>query len=104
MKVKVKQISFEWDKGNLDKSYFKHGVTPSETEEIFVDEESLVLPDIKHSEKEERFIILGKTANKVNLFVVFTFRKNLVRVISARRIHKKEVSKYNEKFKNNTKI
>ena len=99
-RVKGKVLEFDWDKWNLDKSYLKHGILPKETEEVFTDSESIVLPDIKHSQKEERFIIAGKTLEKVNVFVVFTFRKGKVRVISARRMHLKEVERY-EKIKKN---
>lgn len=94
MKVINKLTEFEWDKWNLDKSYFKHGVTPKETEEVFIDDKSLRIPDLKHSQTEERFIIVGKTLESKNLFIVFVIRNNKVRVISARRMHKKEVEKY----------
>jgi uncharacterized DUF497 family protein len=90
-----KVLSFEWDKGNVDKSYIKHGISPKEAEEIFVSEELRVLSDKEHSKtKETRHIALGKTQENKNLFVVFTIRNNKVRIISARRMHKKEVSKY----------
>lgn len=103
MQVKSGVIEFEWDQWNLDKSYAKHGITPKETEEVFVDEGSFVLPDVKHSQKEERFIVVGRTLGKINLFIVFAFRGKKVRVISARRMHRKEVLRY-EKLKENTKI
>ncbi len=103
MQIRGKVVEFEWDKGNLDKSYTKHGITPKETEEVFVDEGSFVLPDVKYSQKEERFIVVGRTLEKLNLFIVFAFRGEKVRVISARRMHRKEVLKY-EKLKENTKI
>lgn len=98
-----KIISFEWDKGNIDKSYQKHGVSPKEAEEIFVSEELLVLPDKKHSNTEKRHIALGRTQERKSLFVVFTLKGKKIRVISARRIHKKEVQKY-EKAQKHTKI
>lgn len=100
MQIKGKVVEFEWDKGNLDKSYLKHGITPKEAEEIFISEESFVITDVKHSEKEERFIILGKSQARQSLFVVFTIRKNKVRIVSARRMHKKEVEKYEKAKKN----
>ena len=61
---------FEWDKGNANKSYQKHGITPNEAEEVFLDPEQLIFEDNKHSQKEKRFIVrkyvmakdaLGKT-------------------------------------------
>ncbi len=103
MQVKGKFTRFDWDSGNLDKSYLKHGVLPKETEEVFINDGSFVIPDIKHAQVEERFIIVGQTLNKSNLFIVFTLRNKKVRVISARKMHKKEVLKY-VKFKKDTKI
>ncbi|KKQ41153.1 MAG: hypothetical protein US60_C0046G0004 [Microgenomates group bacterium GW2011_GWC1_37_8] len=103
MRVLPKTISFEWDEGNLDKSYEKHGITPKEAEEIFVSEELYVLPDIKHSQKEKRFIALGKTQEGKQLFIVFLIKKEKIRIISARRMHKKELQKY-EKSKENSKV
>jgi uncharacterized DUF497 family protein len=103
VQVKNKPVEFEWDKWNLDKSYFKLKVTPKETEEVFIDEDSIVLPDVRHSQKEDRFIIVGKSLSKRDLFVIFTPRGSKTRVISARRMHKKEVEKYG-KAKKNTKI
>ena len=91
---------FEWDTGNLDKSYLKHGITPKEAEEIFVNEGSLVLPDLKHSQKEDRFIIVGQNFVGVYIFVVLTVRNNRVRIISARKMHRKEVKKYVQVKKN----
>lgn len=94
-------LVFEWGEGNIDKSYEKHGISPKEAEEIFVSEELFVLPDKKHSKAEKRHIALGKTQEGKNLFVIFTLRSNKVRIISARRMHTKEVAKY-EKAKKNT--
>jgi len=46
--------------------------------------------DITHSENEERYIVVGKTKNETLLFIVFTIRKNKIRVISARNLNRKE--------------
>ena len=94
MRVRGKSVEFNWDQANLSKRYFKHGVTPSESEEVFIDEKLIVLPDIKHSKFEERFIAIGRSLVNRSLFVVFTIRNKKIRVISARRMHKKEVKKY----------
>ncbi|MBU0998040.1 BrnT family toxin [Patescibacteria group bacterium] len=96
-----KILAFEWDGGNLDKSYEKHGISPKETEEVFVSEELFVLPDNKHSQTEKRHIALGKTQEGKRLFVIFTLRGKKVRIVSARKMHKKEVEKY-EKAKKST--
>lgn len=103
MPVRDKVLRFEWDKWNVDKIYLKHGITPKEAEEVFVSEDSYVFSDVRHSQNEERFVVLGKTLEKKNLFVVFTVRKDKVRIISARRMHESEVKKY-EKAKKGAKI
>ena len=96
MVVKSGVIEFEWDKANLDKSYQKHSITPKEAEEVFLDEESFVIPDVKHSQKESRYIILGKTFEEKRLFIVFTIREKKIRIISSRQMHKKEAEKYDK--------
>jgi len=89
-----KYKEFEWDKGNIDKSYQKHGITPNEAEEIFLDENLLLQKDWKHSQKEERFIVIGKTIKKKLLLAVFTIRNYKIRIISVRVVDNKERRQY----------
>lgn len=96
-----KILVFEWDEGNIDKNYGKHDISPKEAEEVFISEELFVVPDKKHSRSERRHIALGKTQEGRKLFVIFTLRGKKIRIISARRMHKKEVLKY-EKVEKNT--
>jgi uncharacterized DUF497 family protein len=95
--VKVPAVlSFEWDKGNEQKNWLKHKVAGEEAEEVFDDEKRLVLEDIKHSEKEPRYILIGKTDKGRMLFIVYTLRNDntSVRIISARDVNRKEVQFY----------
>lgn len=85
---------FDWDKGNVDKSYQKHGITPNEAEEVFLDEKAIIIRDIKHSQKEERFILLGQTIGGKLLFIVFTMRGAKIRIVSARVANQKERRQY----------
>lgn len=94
MKILPEPVAFEWDKGNIDKNLVKDGVTNEEAEQIFSDERKVILKDVLHSDQEERFIILGKTENNRLLYVVFSKRKNKVRIISARDINNKEAYLY----------
>lgn len=87
---------FDWDKGNVDKSYQKHGITPNEAEEVFLDEKAIIIRDIKHSQKEERFILLGKTMGEKLLFIVFTMRGVKIRIVSARVANQKERRQYEQ--------
>ena len=86
----VKIIEFEWDEGNIDKSFKKHAISPNEAEQIFLDKDLLLQEDIKHSQAEERFIAIGKTEKNQILFVVFIERENKIRIISARAADKKK--------------
>ena len=89
-------LSFAWDKGNEQKNWLKHKVTGEEAEEAFDDTKRLILEDTKHSEKETRFILFGKTEKGRMLFVVYTLRNEntKVRIISARDTNRKEVLLY----------
>ncbi len=86
---------FEWDKDNIEKNWLKHKVTPVECEQVFFNK-ALIAEDVKHSQQEKRCYALGLTNNRRLLFVAFTIRRNLIRVISARNISKKERKIYEE--------
>ena len=90
---------FQWDYGNLEKNLYKHKVTNSECEQVFFNQPIIVIDDTKHSEDENRWYLLGRTDQDRFLFVVFTIRKNLIRIISARDMNKKEREIYNEEIK-----
>jgi uncharacterized DUF497 family protein len=89
---------FDWDEGNSRKSVEKHSVYQSETEQIFFNEPLLVLEDSKHNQKEARYHALGKTDDARLLHITFTLRDTgtLVRVISARDMHRKERAIYEQ--------
>jgi uncharacterized protein len=86
-----KIIGFEWDEGNARKNEH-HGVSMAEAEQVFFNTPLLLLPDAKHNETEARFHALGKTIDGRSLHVTFTLRDagQLIRVISARDMHRKE--------------
>jgi uncharacterized DUF497 family protein len=92
-----KCTGFEWDDGNFLKNWLRHRVTQGECEQVFFNEPLIVFDDIKHSQKEKRWFLLGKTDADRFLFIVFTVRKSLIRIISARDMSKKERRIYNEK-------
>lgn len=85
-----KPIKFQWDKGNQTKSTKKHQVTNSEAEQVFFDQNKKLLKDPLHSNGEKRHVILGSTTTNKKLFVAFTTRDNKIRIISARKLNKKE--------------
>jgi uncharacterized DUF497 family protein len=95
---------FHWDKGNIEKNWIKHKVEAGECEEVFFNIPFIVEHDIKHSTDEERYFALGQTDPGRYLFIVFTIRKKLIRIISARDMNKKERKIYEKQFENYSKI
>ena len=95
---------FEWDEGNAEKNWIRHQVTRNECEQVFFNEPLIVADDIKHSKYEKRWYLLGRTDSYRLLFIVFTIRKNLIRIISARDMNKKEREIYYEQFKKDTEV
>ncbi|MGO8944834.1 MAG: BrnT family toxin [Syntrophobacteraceae bacterium] len=88
---------FEWDEGNSEKNWAKHRVTRFECEQIFFNLPFVVADDQKHSHGEPRCYALGQTDRGRKLFVVFTMRDSLIRVISARNMNRAERRIYDEK-------
>jgi uncharacterized protein len=90
-------VGFEWDKGNLEKSYKKHRISPNKAEEVFLDKNILILKDVEHSKQEDRFEAIGEIIEGKILFLAFTFRKDKIRIISARTANEKERRLYEKK-------
>ena len=89
-------IGFDWVEKNLQKNWEKHRVSASECEQIFYNRPLIIIPDKKHSEEELRYYALGHTDAGRLLFVVFTVRDYLIRVISARNMNRKERKRYDK--------
>jgi hypothetical protein len=85
---------FDWDEGNSGKNFEKHGVSDSEAEQLFFNQPLIGAPDEKHSDTEERVHALGQTDAGKKLFVVCTIRGELLRVISARPMSRREREVY----------
>ena len=90
-------VGFDWDAGNARKNE-RHGVSAAETEQVFFNAPLLLSPDARHSVVEERFHALSKTSDGRGLHVTFTLRADgtLSRVISARDMHRKERTLYEQ--------
>ena len=69
-------------------------MSASECEQIFFNRSLVAAPDLKHSQVEDRYYALGQTDAGRDLFVVFTIRRSLIRVISARDMNRKEKKEY----------
>ena len=85
---------FDWDEGNVEKNRESHKVSPQEAEQVFFNRPLIVADDVKHSETERRYFVLGQTDGNRALFVAFTLRGDLIRVISARDMSRPERKVY----------
>ena len=104
MRIEPKPVIFDWDKGNIDKNFVKHNVTNREAEEVFEDSPKFIFKDEKHSQVEERYGLYGGTKAGRLLFVVFTIKKEKVRIISVRDMSQKERRVYEGKIKDYSKV
>ena len=85
---------FDWDDGNVDKNWNLHRVAFWEAEEAFFNEPLIIRTDLVYSGGEGRFVALGRTDPGRLLFLSFTVRRSLIRIISARDMTRREVNTY----------
>ncbi len=93
---------FDWDEGNAQKNWDRHQVTPEEAEDVFFHEPLIVRSDLRNSKREKRYYALGQSSAGRLLFLVFTIRRNLIRVISAREMNLNETRVYRTYEKENS--
>ena len=89
-------MQFEWDADKAALNLKKHGVRFETAAKVFFDEYRIELYDAEHSMDEDRYNTIGMVDNI--LFVVYTERKNLIRLISARPANSKERSLYYDRY------
>jgi uncharacterized DUF497 family protein len=85
---------FDWDEANAHKNRERHRVTPEEAEDVFFNEPLVVRGDVRHSKREKRYYALGQTVDGRYLFVAFTIRGSLLRIISVRDMNRREREAY----------
>lgn len=87
---------FEWDPDKAKSNLEKHDVSFEEAATVFADLLSLTIPDLLHSEEEDRFVIVGESHQQRLLVVVHVDRGERIRIISARPVTPAERKKYAE--------
>jgi len=90
-------IGFDWDEANVDKNWSLHRVAFWEAEELFFNEPLVIRADPAHSGGENRFVALGRADSGRLLFLSFTVRRTLIRIISARDMTRREANTYEHK-------
>ncbi len=94
----MNRINFSWDTKKAKSNLVKHEISFEEAKTVFDDENARLIPDIEHSEDEERFILLGLSYTLKILTVVHCYRdsEENIRIISARKSTKNEAKQYKE--------
>lgn len=95
-------MQFEWDETKNEINKKKHKIDFETAAWVFCDENHIELYDETHSDEEERFIAIGMVGGIATVvFVVYTPRKNVIRIISARKATKKERDDYYDNSQRN---
>ena len=81
-------MEFEWDETKNQKNIEKHGISFEIASYVFEDYDAIEIYDDIHSQDEDRYIIIGMVGDI--LYVVYTMRKEKIRLISARLADKDE--------------
>ena len=92
----MEPLEFSWDNRKNKTNQKKHGISFEEAQTVFFDENAVEFFDPDHSEKENRFIMLGLSYRLHILIVCHCLRKDdsEIRIISARKATKKERTVY----------
>lgn len=89
-------MEFEWDKNKAEANLLKHEVSFDEAKTVFNDPLYIDFYDPDHSDKEDRYIIIGESQRSRLLIVSYTEREHKTRLISAREATRREREYYEE--------
>ena len=85
-------VEFEWDKSKARANRRKHGIDFADAVSVLEDDQALTIDD--DDPDEERFVTIGLDALGRIVVVVYTFRENRIRFISARKATPRERKQY----------
>lgn len=89
-------MRFDWDLKKAEANLRKHGVSFDEAATVFLDPLAVSGPDPDHSLEEDRYITFGLSLLGRLLAVCHTYRPGAIRIISARRVTRRERDLYEE--------
>ena len=96
----MRPLRFEWDEAKNLANQRKHGISFEQAESVFYDESGLFLADPTHSNGEDRFLLLGLSAELHTLLVCHCYRGGeVIRIISARKATRRERATYSQRWR-----
>jgi uncharacterized DUF497 family protein len=87
-------MKYQWDRSKAKENHKKHHVRFSDAATVFSDDRALTIED--SDPDEQRFITIGLDATARVLVVIYTWRGDNIRIISARKATKNEIRQYEE--------
>ena len=87
---------FEWDRRKAASNRAKHGISFEEAATVLGDPLGRIVDDPRHSDAEQRYVLLGNSRAGRLVTVMFTERGEAIRIISARPATRRERSDYEE--------
>ena len=89
-------MGFVWDVRKAEANFEKHGVRFSESLPVFEDDYAITITDDESDPNEQRFVSMGMGVKERVLVVVYSYRGENIRIISARLAAAHERSQYEE--------
>ncbi len=86
-------LTFEWDEDKAQHNLDKHGITFAGALAVFEDPRRIERSDLRWDYGEERVQVIGQSKGRV-LFVVYTRRGDVIRLISVRKANRNERKAY----------
>ena len=87
-------MKYQWYKNKAASNLQKHGIEFADAVSVFSDDLAITIPDNRFD--EDRFVTIGMDAFGRILVVVFTWRGEDIRLISARSAERRERKQYEE--------
>ncbi len=93
-------MEFEWDETKNEICFRDRGFDFAYAVRAFFDPDRIIHPDTRHSYGENRYQLMGMIDNRL-FVVIYTYRNDVIQIISARKANSREVKLYdNIKAKN----
>ena len=97
----MNDLKFTWNKNKNALNQKKHKVSFEEAKTVFYDDNARLIHDPDHSDKEDRYILLGLSAKLRLIIVVHSYKEDeeIIRIITARKATKNETKYYIQRRK-----
>jgi len=86
-------MNFEWDESKSEACFVRRGFDFAYAVHVFLDDDRLVREDTRFGYDETRMQVIGQISGRV-FVVVYTPRREAIRIISARKANQREVRLY----------